>query len=181
MNREEAQAWEELLEAYHREPDPSSTPSWPEAENLDSGSGAVPDADSATGDERDLRDAGGTDDGGPAGSIGPAPESDDERSEPYSSAAPTPGPRDHVPPEIEDRFVPPDPPPLPRGNRITRLAWAGALGSPVLAVLLVLTGISPPDVVLVAMVAAFVAGCVTLIARMRSDDDPGPDSGGAVL
>lgn len=156
MNREEARAWEELLEAYHREPDETSTPSWPEAENLDS----EPEADTDTTSETEG----------------------DEQAHAWSSPqAPAPGPRDHLVPDADEHFVPPDPPPLPHGSRSNRLAWIAALGTPLLAVLLVMTGIRLPTIVLVAMVAAFVGGCLTLIARMRTDDDPGPDAGGAVL
>jgi len=176
MNREEAQAWEELLEAFHREPDETSTPSWPEAENLD----PEPAADAET----THKTVSGDHDHGDHGDhgTGQGAQQEHEAHSTWSSPqAPAPGPRDHLAPDVDEHFVPPDPPPLPRGSRTNRLAWSAALGMPVLAVFLVLTGLQVPTVVLVAMVVAFVGGCLTLIARMRTDDDPGPDAGGAVL
>ncbi len=69
-------------------------------------------------------------------------------------------------------FVPPDPPPLPRGDIVSRLAWIGALGAPLFLLVAALFWRTAPSMLVGAAVAAFVAGFVTLVVRMpdRSDD-----------
>lgn len=79
----------------------------------------------------------------------------------------------------EERFVPPEPPPLPRGDRISRLAWAGVLGAPLFFLLAALFWRGAPTWLVVAAVGAFVAGFVTLVVRMPDRDDNGDD--GAVV
>lgn len=93
-------------------------------------------------------------------------------------AEPAPVP-DH---EVDDHFVPDPPPPLPESDRVTRLAWAGLIGGPVLIMIAAVFGLSLGGWVLVAALAAFLGGFATLILRMgdrRSDDDGWDD--GAVL
>ena len=73
-------------------------------------------------------------------------------------------------------FVPPEPPPLPRGDLISRLAWAGVLGGPVFLLIVVLGFRNAPQALIVAALGGFVAGFITLVARMpkhRDDDDDG--------
>ena len=84
--------------------------------------------------------------------------------------------------DVEDHFVPEPPPPLPETDRVTRLAWAGLVGGPVLILLAAVLGLSIDGWVLVASLGAFLGGFATLIVRMgdrRSDDDGWDD--GAVL
>jgi len=88
------------------------------------------------------------------------------------------GSEDGLPEPAEDgeRFVPPDPPPLPRGDMVARLAWAGVGGGPVFLLLAALFWRDLPQVLLLAAVAAFVGGFVTLVLRMpreHPDDDDG--------
>lgn len=82
----------------------------------------------------------------------------------------------------EDHYVPEPPPPLPEIDRISRFAWAGALGGPLLLLLATLAGIPLAGWVGALAVAAFVAGFVTLVARMpdRPPPDSGPDDGAVV-
>jgi hypothetical protein len=82
----------------------------------------------------------------------------------------------------EGHFVPPEPPPLPEADRVTRLAWAALLGGPALIVLATLLQIPLDGWVLVLALAAFIGGFGTLVARMH--DRPRQDDGwddGAVL
>ncbi|MFN8158080.1 MAG: hypothetical protein U0R68_11725 [Candidatus Nanopelagicales bacterium] len=98
--------------------------------------------------------------------------------EPSEQPAP-PSVPDH---EVDDHFVPDPPPPLPETDRITRFAWAGLIGGPVMIMLAAILGIGLEGWVLVAALAAFLGGFATLILRMgdrRSDDDGWDD--GAVL
>lgn len=81
-----------------------------------------------------------------------------------------------VPAPEEERYVPPEPPPLPRGDLISRLAWAGALGGPLFLLIAVIAWRTAPQILLMLAIVAFVAGFVTLIARMpqhRDDDGDG--------
>lgn len=79
-------------------------------------------------------------------------------------------------------YVPPPPPPVPRGDLVTRLAWAGLIGSPVVFLVVTLLDLGPlPRGLLALVLAAFVGGFVTLVARMQ-DRPPGsgPDDGAVV-
>ena len=81
----------------------------------------------------------------------------------------------------EEGYVPPEPPPLPRGDVFTMLAWAGVLGAPLFFLFTALFWRTVPQVLIVAAIAAFVGGFVALVLRMpdrRDDDDP--DDGAVV-
>lgn len=86
------------------------------------------------------------------------------------------------PGELEsDRYHPPEPPPIPRPSSIvSRFAWAGALGGP--ALLIIATLFSLGTFIAGLGVLAFVAGFITLVARMddHGSADDRPD-GGAVV
>ena len=111
--------------------------------------------------------------------FAPSPATPDETrpGEPVPPAGATAASAQSQP---DDHFVPPPPPPLPRLDPVSRVAWAALLGGPSLLVLFVLSGrLLPPFVVAFAIVA-FVAGFVTLVARMKDRPDQDTD-GGAVL
>ena len=97
---------------------------------------------------------------------------------------PTPHPE---PPEEETdtedgHYVPPPPPPLPKADRVTRWAWAAALGAPALAIVLPLIGQGVSGLTGIALVAAFLSGFGFLVSRMRTGPrvDDGPDDGAVV-
>jgi hypothetical protein len=80
--------------------------------------------------------------------------------------------------EDEGHFVPPPPPPLPSVEPHRRLAWAGLLGTPLIALLLVGSGIRVTGWMAFLLVVAFVGGFGYLVATMRSgppDDWSGDD------
>jgi hypothetical protein len=84
---------------------------------------------------------------------------------------PEDGPEDTI--GEADAFVPPEPPPLPRGDAFTMLAWAGVVLGPLFLVISVIWQNAPQALVLTSL-AGFVGGFVTLVARMpkhREDDD----------
>ncbi len=113
-----------------------------------------------------------------------------------STPADRPGPtigfevlRDRVeaprPPRTEDpddHYRPPPPPPLPQIDRVARFAWAGALGGPLLLVVAAVLGLRLEGWVGLLAIGGFVAGFVTLVARMkeRPPTDSGPDDGAVV-
>lgn len=82
----------------------------------------------------------------------------------------------------DDHYQPPPPPPLPQMDRVGRFAWAGFLGGPVLLVLAALAGLQLEGWVGLLAIGGFVAGFVTLVARMkeRPPTDTGPDDGAVV-
>lgn len=82
----------------------------------------------------------------------------------------------------EGTYVPPPPPPLPKGDRITRWGWAGAVGAPLLAILLTFLGQALDGLIGIALVGMFLAGFITLITRLRQGPsiDDGPDDGAVV-
>ncbi|GIM94482.1 DUF308 domain-containing protein [Paractinoplanes toevensis] len=83
--------------------------------------------------------------------------------------------------EEEDRYIPPDPPPLPR---LSKYAIAGILGVLVGFVLFLFPGILPiaQDYVTLIGFAAIVSGAVMLVWRLRSGDDEEDDyDDGAVV
>ncbi len=81
-----------------------------------------------------------------------------------------------------DHFVPADPPPVPKGDWISRLAWGGMIGGPVLLIASTLLMWPLPRDLTVVCVLAFVGGMLTLVWRMKDPpgDGHGPDDG-AVL
>ncbi len=86
------------------------------------------------------------------------------------------------PEDTEDHYQPPPPPPLPEIDRVGRFAWAGFLGGPLMLLLALLTGVQLDGWVGLLAVGGFVAGFVTLVARMkdRPPTDTGPDDGAVV-
>ena len=82
----------------------------------------------------------------------------------------------------EGEFIPPPPPPIPRGDPVLRWAWVGAVGSPLAAVALGAAGWSFDGLVGLGLVAAFFAGFITLVSRLRTGvaDEDNPDDGAVV-
>jgi hypothetical protein len=77
--------------------------------------------------------------------------------------------------EDEGHFVPPEPPPLPKLDPVTKGAWAALFGGP--GYLMVATALhwSVPGYAAFCAVAAFVTGFALLVLRMN---DPGPGGRG---
>jgi hypothetical protein len=80
-----------------------------------------------------------------------------------------------------DHFVPPDPPRGPRLDWITRLAWLGLLGGPLLLIAAAVLDFGTGRITTLA-VAGFIGGFLTLVLRMKDRLPPG-DGGddGAVV
>jgi len=103
-----------------------------------------------------------------------------EPEQPPASAQPAP--QAEPPPAPDDHYQPPPPPPLPATDTVTKLAWAGVVGGPAYLFLGTVAGRGLSERAAVLAVAAFVAGFVTLVARMkdRPPTDSGPDDGAVV-
>lgn len=87
---------------------------------------------------------------------------------------------DEPSPVDDGDYIPPAPPPLPRGDLVSRFAWLGAVGGPLLILAAVLLPL--PDILAGLGLAGFIAGFGVLVARMpnRARQDDGWDDG-AVL
>jgi len=94
------------------------------------------------------------------------------------------GPRDSIAPHdpADDHYIPPVPPPLPRLDPATKLAWIGLFGGPLYLLISTAVGATISGLAAFLAVAAFVGGFVVLVLRM--DNGRPPDSGsddGAVV
>ncbi|HEY1135796.1 MAG TPA: hypothetical protein VGE77_14575 [Nocardioides sp.] len=89
---------------------------------------------------------------------------------------------DPVPPrrELEERFVPPTPPPLPRPAPPRLAAWCGVLGMPVVVIVLIVLGVATPPWATTAMVLWFLGGFAYLVASMPGDRPDDGDNGARV-
>ncbi|MEV5984086.1 hypothetical protein AB0L85_03610 [Streptomyces sp. NPDC052051] len=101
------------------------------------------------------------------------------------------GPRDYTPKEPSDgdfdaadegHFVPPEPPPLPAADTTAKFAWLGVIGGPILLLVAVLLGWEMTWWLTLLGIGGFLGGFVTLVTRMRTDDEDDDDPGrGAVV
>jgi hypothetical protein len=95
------------------------------------------------------------------------------------------GPRDTRPADdpARDHFVPPVPPPLPRLDPVTKLAWLALFGGPLYLLISTATGATISGLAAFLAVAAFVGGFVILVLRMDNGRPPdsGSDDDGAVV
>ncbi|KQX64429.1 hypothetical protein [Angustibacter sp. Root456] len=95
--------------------------------------------------------------------------------------APTPGPRDWELAEAgDDHYQPPEPPPLPRTDLFTGLAWAGVLLGPVFLLCAGLFWRDTSRLWLGLAALAFIAGFAVLVLRLPPTRDDGDDDGAVV-
>ncbi len=95
------------------------------------------------------------------------------------------GPRDVAPVDdpASEHYIPPVPPPLPRLDPATKLAWLALFGGPLYLLVATATGTAISGLAAFLAVAAFVGGFVVLVLRMDSGRPPdsGSDDDGAVV
>jgi hypothetical protein len=82
--------------------------------------------------------------------------------------------------EDDEGYVPPDPPPIPRGDLVVRIAWTAVLGGPLFLLVAALTWQDLPAFLLFIALLAFIGGFVTLVARMPAERPDDPDDGAVV-
>ncbi|RNL86375.1 hypothetical protein [Halostreptopolyspora alba] len=155
----EDDVWSDLVARFY-ERDTDSDVSWPDAENLSAEERRERGDGDRTGEETDTDVL----DGDP-GSRMVRPAREDG------------GAGDGA--DGEEHYIPPEPPPLPRGDLVSRLSWGGLFGGPLLLLGSMMIGVSLPGWLAFCAVAAFIAGFVVLVVRM-SDHRP-PGDGGAVV
>ena len=108
--------------------------------------------------------------------LGPEPETPPAPRD----VQPEPEPRDDV---VEEHYVPPAPPPLPRLDPRRKLAWFGLVGCPLVLLVGAVLGLTYPGWVALLTALAFIGGFVYLVATMprrHNDDDYGGDDGAVV-
>jgi hypothetical protein len=156
--------------------DPPGVGPWPASEDVD-----------REGLGREAHDAEAPPEIGHHRIVLPDHSSDDPRnSEHPESVAAGPGRHRAATPfagddeDDEEGYVPPEPPPLPRGDLISRLAWAGVIGGPLFLLLAALVWRTVPAGLVMAALGAFVGGFVTLIARMPAEPGDDPHNGAVV-
>lgn len=83
----------------------------------------------------------------------------------------------------EARYIPPEPARGPRLDWISRAAWTGVLGGPLLLILAAVLDLGSSSRVTVIALIGFAGGFLTLVARMKdrdTDGTGGPDDGAVV-
>lgn len=107
---------------------------------------------------------------------------------PEGDDPPTPPRLEHQAPETEphplvrddgEHYVPPPPSPGPGLDLVSRLAWGGLIGGPLVLLSTSLVSWAPPRGLVLLCMVAFVGGMVTLVLRMKDRPHDGDD--GAVL
>jgi hypothetical protein len=188
---DEDAAWAAIVAGYGEEPpDPPGAKPYKPVEDL-----ALPDWKPNGSEDKGSSEDSGTDKGQDKGQDrGRDDEANDEPARPLGSSvsfAPGVGPRDYTSPEPseddfdeddEGHFVPPEPPPLPTADTTAKFAWLGVIGGPILLLLAVLFGWDMTWWLATLGVGGFLGGCVTLVVRMKTDDEEDDDPGrGAVV
>jgi hypothetical protein len=93
-----------------------------------------------------------------------------------------PKPRAVDPKDPHEHYIPPEPPRGPRLDWISRLAWAGVIGGPLVLILVALLNVGSGSRITLLAALGFAAGFLTLVFRMKDrlpTDDTGDD--GAVV
>ncbi|MGW0625707.1 hypothetical protein [Streptomyces sp. NPDC002758] len=177
---DEEAAWQAIVSGYGDEPpDPPGAKPFKAIEDL-----ALPETgpnerhDDAADDDADS-DAADTGEQQPAKPVGSS-----------VAFAPGVGPRDYTAPEPseddfeeddEGHFVPPEPPPLPMADTTAKFAWLGVVGGPILLLVAVLLGWDMTWWLATLGIGGFLGGFVTLVKRMKTDDDEDDPGRGAVV
>jgi hypothetical protein len=130
--------------------------------------------------------AGPADPAAPSGDVAVAGTPDDASftayDGPHVPLAPAGwSPREDLSTQEPEGYVPPEPPPLPRGDLVGWLAWIAVLSGPVFLGLASIVWTDIARLWIMLAVLAFIAGFATLVARMpNSRGDDGPDDGAVV-
>ncbi len=177
---DEAAAWEAIVAGYGAEPpDPPGAKPFKSVEDLALLESETNDEDGAgtkapprkAEEEPPARPLGGSVAFAPG--VGPRD---------YSVAEPAEEDADGGDESDEGHFVPPEPPPLPEADVTSKFAWLGVLGAPVLLLLAILLGWEMTWWLTTLCIGGFLGGAVTLVMRMRTDDEDDGDPGrGAVV
>lgn len=84
-------------------------------------------------------------------------------------------------PELDEQFVPPTPPPLPKLPPDRLAAWSGLFGSPTVLLICLVLGVRLAPWLGYLLVASFIGGFVYLVVQMPRGSDIDPWDDGARL
>ena len=169
MSRDDDQTWAELIDSFHATPTAGGDQPWPAAEELG------PDDRLDEPRPEDFRDASVT-----LGSLTGRGSAPADGADGVAEGGVGAGIDDATADEAANHFVPPPPAPIPRGDRIQQLAWAGVIVPPIALIIVAIMSWRPSDEIVFLAVVAFVAGFVTLVARMRGHHPNDPDDGAVI-
>lgn len=164
--------WRAIVENYGDRADiDAATPDGPGAASVSTAD--VPDAADPAGDT--ATDTVGTTPAEDAGADAPASDGADHETARAAEAARREQ-EFEAQHEVPERFVPPEPPPLPYVPPSRLLAWCLMVGGPVLLLLSLVLDFWLPGIIQLLAVAGFVGGFVYLVIRMPRDPrDPWDD------
>lgn len=129
--------------------------------------------------ETDDASSPGTDPHQPSLSVFDRPAYDARQAWRADPARPDPdSPPEHE--ESQDRYVPPEPPPLPRPRGAAGFAWVGVGGVPLLFLVLTILDVRLVSGAGLLLLLWFVAGFGYLIGTMRDDPGDGWDDGARI-
>lgn len=186
--------WLDLVARFHAPASADEAPPWPDREDLAGPvhvTPAIPPAPPPTAGEALPKEPPTNPSGLPGlpvlGSIPDNPPPDDAMmGQPWPEPGPGAGsgPRD-APPAVDpadDHYIPPIPPPLPKIDPVTKMAWLALFGGPVYLLVSTATGAPISGFAAFLAVAAFVGGFVVIVLRMDNGRPPDSGSGdGAVV
>lgn len=156
------ETWARLVASYHRPADDTDRP-WSEAEEVD---GEESTDDEATQDRKDREDRDGD---------------RSRRARPRVSVVRLDADEPADETDDDEHYVRPEPPKLPRGDVLTKAAWAVmflALAYPIAAVVL---DWPLPGWLIALAVVVFIAGVVVHVVRIRDPESGGDADDGAVV
>lgn len=110
----------------------------------------------------------------------PAPERGADAGDPQTAKPARDAPERWYPAELDEHYEPPEPPPIPRGDLVSRLAWSGVLGGPAMLMIAAVVHGALPSWMVVGALLSFVAGFATLVARMPAERPDDGDDGAVV-
>jgi hypothetical protein len=102
------------------------------------------------------------------------------RESPPPADLPREQPPQPAPVDEDEHFVPGPPPPPPTLDLVSRLAWTGVLGGPLMLLSAAMLSWAPPRLLVLLCVLGFIGGMVTLVVRMKDRPHDGPDDGAVV-
>jgi hypothetical protein len=182
--------WQDLIARFGApapEPADGQPQPWPDREDLAGPVRVSPNPGPSDGQPTDTDAAPGEPPTNPTGLPGlpVMPALDQPWPTPGPGAGRTgAGPRDSIAPDdpADEHYVPPVPPPLPRLDPVTKLAWIALFGGPLYLLISTAVGSAISGLAAFLAVAAFVGGFVVLVLRMDNGRPPdsGPDDGAVV-
>ncbi|MGK5450758.1 hypothetical protein [Streptomyces radiopugnans] len=181
---DEEAAWAQIVAAYGEEPASPPHEERRSGELAEPGEPGEPGGAEETGGSGERGGSGGP---GDEGGERSGPEAGDSPARSFTVYAAGSGPRDWSPAEPSDgdlgeddegHFVPPEPPPLPKGDPASRFAWLAVLGGPLLLMLTILFRQPVTWWIATLGIGGFLGGFAALVMRMRDDEDDDLDDPG---